>query len=310
MRHRAVDSLLPACRRVPAILALGFGVWFPDAARAGPITFNTALPVAQGQSILRGQTKLLRSSDDPDPANRDLTVWAAPTVIAHGVDERLAVFGTAPYLDKTLEVDTPRGRIERGDAGLGDARFFARYTVWQKNRRGATLRLAPFSGIEVPSGDHEARDALGALPRPLQLGSGSWDPFVGAIFTWQTFDQEFDTSVAYQRNTEADGYAFGDEATWNLSYQHRIWPRKLGGGVPGFLYAVAESNLSWSDEDEASGRAVSGTGGTTWRLTPGLQYVAKRFVLETAIQLPVVQNLDGGALENDFILTAGFRVNF
>jgi len=51
-------------------------------------------------------------------------------------------------------------------------------------------------------------------------------------------------------------------------------------------------------------------GGLTWNLAPGLQYVTPRFILETAIQIPVVQNLNGTALESDWVWTAGFRWNF
>ncbi len=291
-------------------ILVSFGLATGSLAWAAPITFNTALPVSSGEFLLRGQLKWLRSSDDPTAMNRDLTVWAAPTVLAYGVNERLALFGIVPYLDKHLEVNTPLGRVGRGDAGLGDATFLARYTIWEANKTGATLRLAPFAGLKVPSGDDDAQDALGVLPRPLQLGAGSWDPLFGTIFTWQTFAGEFDSSISYQVNTEADGYRFGDQAEWDLSYQYRLWPGKLGAGVPGFLYAVLESNLLWAWQDRASGQNVPDTGGTTWYLAPGLQYVTKRYVLETAIQLPVVQTLNGNALRNDFILTAGFRVNF
>jgi hypothetical protein len=45
-------------------------------------------------------------------------------------------------------------------------------------------------------------------------------------------------------------------------------------------------------------------------LSPGLQYVTKRWIVEGVVQLPVVQNLHGTALENDYVLRAGFRFNF
>jgi len=45
-------------------------------------------------------------------------------------------------------------------------------------------------------------------------------------------------------------------------------------------------------------------------LAPGLQYVTRRWIVETAIQIPVLQDLNGTALENDSVLRAGFRVNF
>jgi len=52
------------------------------------------------------------------------------------------------------------------------------------------------------------------------------------------------------------------------------------------------------------------SGRTTLYVAPGVQYIAKRFIVETAVQIPVVQDLNGAALANDYIVTAGFRVSF
>ena len=45
------------------------------------------------------------------------------------------------------------------------------------------------------------------------------------------------------------------------------------------------------------------------QLAPGLQYVTKRIILEAAVQLPVVQQLNGMALENNVITTLSVRLN-
>lgn len=277
---------------------------------AGPITFSSALPVSTDEFIFRGQTKFVRSTDDPGPQDRELEVVTFPTVGVYGVTERWAVFAIVPILDKRLEVNTPEGRRERGDSGIGDLRSLVRYTIWKKDKPGSTIRLAPFLGLEVPTGEDDETDSLGRLPQPLQLGSGSWDPFLGAALTWQTLDWELDGALSYKFNTEANDFEFGDEFSANISFQYRFWPRELGGGVPGFLYGVLESNLIWTDRNEFFGREDPDSGGTTWFLVPGIQFVTARYVLETAIQLPVAQELNGNALENDFIITAGFRVNF
>ena len=45
-------------------------------------------------------------------------------------------------------------------------------------------------------------------------------------------------------------------------------------------------------------------------ILPGLQYVTKRWIVEAGIQVPVVQDLGGTALEKDYIVRTGFRLNF
>lgn len=284
----------------------------PPAARAAPITFNTALAVAEGEGILRIQGRYLAFSDPPAPA-RDLRVQAVPLVAVYGLTPNWTLFAILPWLDKELQVETPAGPRARGDAGPGDATLLARWTAWRRDAPGKTFRIAPFAGIELPTGDDDATDALGRLPQPLQLGSGSWDVPLGVIVTRQTLAWQADGALSYTIHTEAHDYEIGDLARLDLSYQRRVWPRELSGagpGVPAFLYAVLESNLIRQERDEQGGTELADSGGTTWFLAPGLQWVTRRWVLEGAVQIPVAQDPNGDAPEAGVATTLSFRVNF
>lgn len=273
------------------------------------ITSTPALPVTRGHGIVRVQTKLLRATDTIGTTSRSLTVISAPVVGVYGVTPKLAVFGVVPILSKRLETTTPGSRVERNPAGLGDVRVFARYTAFQSNARGRTIRLAPFAGIEAPTGTNSAEDALGVLPAPLQLGSGSWDPFFGFAFTWETLGWQLNIAPAYQRNTTADGFRFGNQARIDAGYKVRVLPRALGGGIPRFLYANLESNLIHARPNETGDGTVVGSGGTTWYLGPGVQFITQRYIVEGAIQLPILQDLGVGALPRDYVATLSARLN-
>jgi len=284
---------------------------FAGIATAGPITFNSALPVAEGMGIFRSQIKLAHKSGDATSHNRVVTITAVPLVLAYGVSSRLALFGVLPYVNKRMDITMGAMRVRRQTQGLGDGKLFARYTVFQADHPGDTLRIAPFAGLKAPTGRHDKRDAFGLLPRPLQSGSGSWDPFAGVAITRQTLDWEFDTAASYRLNTKAFGFEFGDEARLDASFQYRVLPHSMeNDGGPAFVYAVLESNLIWNGRNRLAGATDFNSGGTTWNLVPGLQYVTRRYVLETAVQIPVVQQLSGTALETDWVWTAGFRWNF
>lgn len=279
-------------------------------ALAAPITLDTALPVAMGEGLLQIQSIYMRSTGDHTPMNRSLTVWAFPSVLGYGVTEKLALFGIFPVLDKKIDVTTSAGRIRRGDSGGGDSTFIARYTVWNQDRQGETMRMAPFLALKAPTGEDAKEDAFGRLPQPLQLGSGSWDTTAGIVATWQTLSRQIDASASYAFKTEANNFRFGDVARLDVSYQHRLWPRELGEGVPGFVYGVLESNFNWEDKSRVGGVKDNDSGGATWYLTPGIEYVTRRLVAEAAVQVPVVQELNGNALENDYIVILGIRGNF
>ncbi len=306
-RQRPDLSLKISIKALVWVLLLTAGAARSEAA---PITSSTALAVAEGEFILREQVVVLRSTDDPGPKDRDLRVLTVPSVLVYGVTRNLTLFGIVPYVDKTLDETVAGHRQRRGDSGVGDVTLLSRYTLYSVDRLGETRRFAPFVGLKLPTGDDDGRDSLGLLPQTLQLGSGSWDPIMGTIFTWQTFDWEFDSAVQYRFNTEANNFEFGDQTRLDLSFQYRLWPRTLGGGVPTFLYGVLESNLLYTRKNEKGGIMNPDSGGTTGFLAPGLQLVTKRVILEGIVQIPVVQDLNGLALKNDFIVSAGFRVNF
>ncbi len=307
MRNRLFPTLLTVI--INAFIAL-ISVIITVPAFAAPITLDTALPVAKGESLLRIQSIYMRSTRDPTSMDRSLSVWAFPFVVGYGVTEKLALFGIFPILDKKIDVTTPAGRISRGDSGLGDSTFIARYTVWNQDRPGETMRIAPFIALKTPTGEDAKEDAFGHLPQPLQLGSGSWDPTAGIVGTWQTLNRQIDASASYAFKTEANNFRFGDVARLDVSYQHRLWPRELGEGVPGFVYGVLESNFIWEDKSRVGDVRDNDSGGTTWYLTPGIEYVTKRLVVEAAVQMPAIQELNGNALKNDYIVILGIRGNF
>lgn len=277
---------------------------------AAPITFNTALPVAEGQFIFREQFRWLRSSDDPSDADRDIRSVSAISVLGYGVNEKLAVFGVLPYVDTALKANSSGTRIERDNSGLGDISAFARYRLWRKDGQGRTTRLAGVGGLTAPTGDDDDSDNLGRLPPSLQNGSGAWDWFGALVASHQTLDYQFDGQISYRDNREANGFEIGDEIQIDLSGQYRLWPRELTGGVPGFLYGVLEINFLYQDKNRLNGQSDANSGGDTIWLSPGVQYVTRRWVLEAIVQKPVSQQLNGSALKNDFIVTTSFRRNF
>ncbi len=272
-------------------------------ATAAPITFNTALPVTCGEAILRARF-IRHELSAPD---REVTVSTLALAGGFGLSGDLALFAALPLLDKRLTA--AESAIRRRARGAGDLSLFLRYTALQRDAPGRTLRIAPFAGLIAPTGRDDARDELGRLPRPLQTGSGAWGALAGFVLTRQTLRWQFDGQLGATAYGRDEGYAPGNAFALDLSGQYRIWPRRLSGGVPGFVYAVLESRLEDLRADRIGG-AATGSGGSQWFLAPGLQYVSRRWVVEGAVQWPLVQNLPAGALQDDVIARLSLRTNF
>jgi len=280
------------------------------AARSAPITFNTALPVAQSEFVAREQLIVNQSGKDPGGLRRDRTAWAAVSVLGYGVTGDLALFGVVPYVKRDLTLDMGNRPVNRHASSLGDIKIFGRYTIYKNNFSGGNFRIAPFAGLKLPTGDNNRSDGAGRLPAAVQPGSGSWDPFGGIVMTYQTLAFQIDAGASYQANGTARGVAFGDVSRLDGSFQYRLWPRTLGSGMPGFLYGVMEVNLIHQNNNHIAGLTDPNSGGTRLFLVPGLQYVTRRWIIESSVQIPVVQDLNGVALRNDYIARAGFRFNF
>jgi len=175
MRNAAVSSKfgismvtekIIACTNKTILISSLF-ILFPIHA-AAQITINTALPVGEGKIIVRAQHKIIRAAADPSPMDRELFVQAFPVVGVYGITGRFSAFGVLPLLHKSLALTTLQRRIKRkSDFGLGDARLFVRYDAYRRNQTGRTFRIAPFGGLEIPTGNSKESDSFGRLhPNP------------------------------------------------------------------------------------------------------------------------------------------------
>ncbi len=281
-----------------------------NAAWGAPISFNSAIGLAENEFVLREQYVLDQSAADPSGAERERKAQALISVLGYGINSNLVLFGVLPYFDNRFDSGPQSARQTRSIHGIADPGLFARYTLYRRDGSGRTLRISPFAGLDIPMSEDNEQDSRGKIPANIQTGSGSWDPFVGVVLTYQTLDFEVDTALSYQENTQAHQFESGDILRFDASFQYRLWPKQLQHGVPGFLYAVFESNIVYQTENRIATGKDPDSGGTRVLLVPGLQFVTRRWVIEAAVQLPVIQHMNGRALKNEYIFRAGFRVNF
>ena len=278
-----------------------------SSAVAAPITFNTALPVGDRQIIVREQFIATNSGDDPAGLGRELNTRSLTSVVAYGINARLAMFGVLPYTHKD---SAALGEADRSNDGFGDVTVFGRFTLHQRDWPGRTLRVAGVGGIKAPTGSDNDSDQFGVLPAGLQAGTGSWDSFVGAVVSYQTIDFGIDAQLSYRENTQANNFEAGDVWRMDLSWQHRLRPRVLTAETRSFLFGVVELNTIVSERSRRFGDSIRDSGGTIVFLTPGIQYATRKLIAEVALQIPLTQNLNGLAVENDFVLRGGFRIHF
>ena len=280
----------------------------PHFANGLPINSDVGLTPHKGEFIFRAQARYLRKSDDPLNLGRSVDEVVLPFVGVYGFTSKSSILVKVPIIYRELK--TASGAL-RSDHGPGDVTVLGKHRIFTHNFKGGTSRISAIAGLELPTGDDDARDSLGLLPKGIQLGSGSVDVIVGGTCTLQTLDHQFDMDLRYIFNNEANNFEFGDVFKYNLAFQKRIWPSILPDkGIYSQWNAVLELNGVLERKSELRGNDVASSGGNTIYLSPGIQFVSKRSVYEFSFLYPVVQDLNGNQLETDYSLALSYRYNF
>ncbi len=267
----------------------------PVVAVAQGINTNVALPVAKGEGIWRSQLRTTVATDDPSGQDRELRAFVLPQTLVYGFTPRLTAFATLPIL-ADRQVDTPSGTMNE-DAALGDLKLLGRYTFFIDDYAPlSTKRGAVLAGMKFPTGAD-------------RFGTPSFDPILGAVGTWAANRHELDLDTLYTITTERNGVEAGDQLQYDVAYRYRFWPKKFGGRLVQ-LNGVLELNGRWTGRSRVDGSTESNSGGNVLFLSPGVQFITQRFIVEASVQVPVVQDLNGSQLEKDFVAVFSLRVPF
>ena len=267
----------------------------PSAALAQGINTNVALAVAEDEGIFRSQIRYRRATDDPDGSGRELDVVALPQTLVYGVTPRLTSFITLPIV-AYRRIEAADGSVRR-DEGLGDLRILGRYTFFVDDYAPlSTRRAALIAGLKFPTGTD-------------RIGTDSYDPIFGVVGTWAFRRHEIDLDALYMLTTKRRDFEAGDELRYDLAYRYRLWPARFGKR-PLQLNGLLEINGRWSDKARADGNTVAASGGSVLYLSPGVQFIAKRAIVEASFQVPIWQDLNGSQLEDDWTAVLSVRIPF
>jgi len=267
----------------------------PDICLAQGINTNVALAVAEDEGIFRSQIRYQRATDDPLETGRERDVIVLPQTLVYGVTSRMTSFITLPIVVHR-RIEAGDGSVRR-DEGLGDLRILARYTFFIDDYAPlSTRRAALIAGMKFPTGTD-------------RIGTESFDPIFGAVGTWASNRHEIDLDSLYTVTTKRRDFEAGDEFRYDLAYRYRLWPARFGKRLLQFN-GLLELNGRWTDKARANGTSIAASGGNILFLSPGVQFIAKRYIVEASIQVPVWQDLNGSQLEDDWTAVLSMRIPF
>ena len=261
-------------------------------AQGPPINTDTPILLGVNGAGARSFVKLIKKSSQ----DKDLTVTVSPVVIPYNVSTRLLVGVFFPYFNKDL--DTDAGSMS--SSGFGDTKLFVKYVVHQIDKRQETIRFVLKSAVTLPTGDEDAKPAL---------GDGTTDYSFGVVAGWIKPRISFTTEAVYSLNTSRRGVNYGDSFAYNFALGFRLKPRIYRTYPSPQVNVYLELNGLTTKRNELNGRSLENTGGTTLLLSPGIQYIGgRKWLVEGSIQFPVIDELNGMQLETDIIASLGLRI--
>ena len=240
--------------------------------------------------------------------------------------DRITLMGMINYLSNDMDHTTHQGgmgttvlgEFTTKTSGLGDSSLSALVSLHDAE----SAKIHAIVGVSVPTGDIEKRDDILTptnmrptvrVPYPMQLGSGSWDPIVGASYSgfghrfgwggqWTSKFRISDNDEDYQlgdehRLTGWVSYSFVDSvsASFRLAYLDRGDISGMDPSIMGPVQTADPSRQGGTRLDAGIGLNIAGQGGLYgWRVA--LEYM-----------LPVEQDLNGPQLETDSLLTLGIQ---
>ena len=130
------------------------------------------------------------------------------------------------------------------------------------------------------------------------------------IATFASTQWALDTQLRYDVNREADGFERGDSTSIETSFQYRLAPGRVTKDTKAFVFGVLELSANHDDRDRMGGVTDPNSGGFQLYLTPGLQYATRRWIADLGVKIPIVNDLNGTALEPDYSILTSIRINF
>jgi hypothetical protein len=242
---------------------------------------------------LRYQHKSLKTHISPDGSTSYLTthetylsteIWGALNL-----GKRFRIMGFVPY--NFIERNN-QGAISSKN-GLGDISMIAYYQLLNKRKtlfnKALIQTLWIGGGLKLPTGKYKVddKDILSSL-NTFQLGTGSTDFMVNAMYDIRLQDAGINTNLSYKINTNNQfQYQFGNKLTANILtyYKLNIQNKFTIALNAGMLFEIA------SKDYEEKKFIVDNSGGNLSMSNLGIELTSKKISLGLNWQTPIEQNL-------------------
>jgi hypothetical protein len=271
----------------------------------GETLFESGLRVSLTE-IERSKRGLFRgSSEIADPSGSSLDEYRRVLGLDYGMSRGITLTALVPYVDRTFE----SAGVDSSASGLGDLALLTKYLLAHSKGHAEDFNWAVIGGLEAPTGATDAMQNAVRLAPQVQVGKGSWNPFVATSMTYGYQRSRFDATAFYKVNTEgAQQYEDGDFFSLSLSGSYRF----LHYQYPGPTFGL-RLGLQYRHEGRAAlgGAAVENSGADELIFSPALSiHPIPRMDMVLGVRVPIYQHYQGTQIGRDVGLIVAIGLRF
>ncbi len=245
--------------------------------------------------------------------------------LMYAPSDDVTLIAMLPYLDKSMKhLTRVGGTFQTQSSGLGDVSVSVNHVLTEGETTNAVHRFALTYGMSLPTGSIDEEDFLPAimadarLPYPMQLGSGTFDPSIGALYLGYTSKYYWGTQiVATMRMGENDnGYRLGNRIELE-SWVSRAWTDSVStfvrlstnhlGNIHGADPALNPMMVPTADPNRQAKTNVNLHLGFDFNIGIGK---AGDHTISIEIARPIYQDFDGPQLETESLARVAWQVVF
>lgn len=229
----------------------------------------------------------------------------------YSLSDRFSLSALIPVPRRHSEQLTSQGQLVVGNQfGLGDVAFLARSKVYIGHDIENTYILSLQAGAKLPTGATGGTDSQGQLlDAHVQLGTGSTDILAGAsAFAANDRLAVIVNLLGSITGKGSNGHQFGNLLNYDATLRYRFWPEEYDS--PQF-FATFSANGEIRGHEVQNGLVDPNSGGNVVYVSPGLQmFISSALIIELSYQQPILHNLYGQQLGEDYRLLSGLQIQF
>jgi len=302
----------------------------PGAGTPEPHEFRVKMNLSWGKMVgLRRGTSNRSTKDTLGQymmTQRKMDMYMSNVSVGYAFSDRFFAGIMGMYMEKDMEMIRRGGRrSSMNSQGAGDTMLMTKTLLYADDYLIPTSQVSLLLGVSIPTGSIDQDDTGQILPYSMQLGSGTFDPFIGVLYEGSSSPFWWGANASYLARAYENykSYNLGDEYRLDLygMYQLRhnlVGELQIKGKYVGDLEGEAQE-IEQDGDGHMNGNPnmafmsnlydPDNYGGSTVDLTTGVQWQPFRnHILNAQFSVPLFQNLHGTQMERDFTASVTYYI--